>query len=417
MTATAATTVELDIRSIAAGGDGVGRIDRLVVFVPRTAPGDRARVRIDAGKRFARGVVEELLQPSPDRIEPPCAHYRDDRCGGCQLQHLNYDAQLSIKSSIVRDAIARIGKRALDPPEVVSSPRQWRYRAKLTLAMRRRGAEWLMGLHPYEDAGAVFQLEDCPITDERVVATWREIFATASHLPRANELRGSVRLVANGEGRAVVIEGGTSWTAVERFFAGIPSASALWWKPENAARQLVAKRSEAPAGASFVQINDEVATVLRRYVLSRVRAHHPATVVDAYAGSGDTAVALAEGGARVTAIEVDPDAAARCGARLPRSSRSLAGRVEEHLPRALPADVVLVNPPRGGVHEAVTTQLERHTRAIRAIVYVSCDPATLARDLTRLPSYAMTSVVAFDMFPQTAHVETVCELVPGAATA
>ncbi|HEV8234404.1 MAG TPA: hypothetical protein VGP84_07385, partial [Gemmatimonadaceae bacterium] len=174
------------------------------------------------------------------------------------------------------------------------------------------------------------------------------------------------------------------------------------------------ERRHVAAGTSFGQINAAVAEVLRTYVVDRVRAHAPATVIDAYAGTGDTATMLATSGARVTAIELDREAAAVCAKRLPAGSRVLFGRVESLLMSALPADVVVVNPPRAGLHERVTTALERQSRRPRAIVYVSCDPATLARDLTRLPSYRIASIETFDMFPQTAHVETVCELVPTA---
>ncbi|HKW10900.1 MAG TPA: hypothetical protein VJO33_11025, partial [Gemmatimonadaceae bacterium] len=154
---------------------------------------------------------------------------------------------------------------------------------------------------------------------------------------------------------------------------------------------------------------------LRAHIVDRVASYAPSTVIDAFAGIGDTAAALAALGARVTAIELDREAAALCATRLPAGSRSLVGRVESVLTSALPADVVVVNPPRVGLHERVTTTLEREKRRPRAIVYVSCDPATLARDLARLPGYRIASIETFDMFPQTAHVETVCELVPVAS--
>ena len=118
---------------------------------------------------------------------------------------------------------------------------------------------------------------------------------------------------------------------------------------------------------------------------------------------------------RVTAIELDRDAVARCASRMPESSHAIAGRVEDVLPSALPADVVMLNPPRAGLHERVPEILTRQVPRPRAILYVSCNPATLARDLTRLAAYRIASVVCFDMFPQTAHVETVCELVPEAS--
>jgi 23S rRNA (uracil1939-C5)-methyltransferase len=407
-------TVELTIDAIAAGGDGVGRADGVAVFVPRTAPGDRVRVSIDARKRFARGTLRELLTPSQERVDPPCHHYRADRCGGCQIQHLQYEAQLEAKRTIVRDAIGRIGKRAVERPEIERSESQWRYRRKLTLAMRRRGSAWTIGLHPYDDPVRVFQLADCPITDERVVAAWREVMAASAHFPPADELRASVRLVEPGV--SIVMEGGNEWPERAEFFRAVRSAVSLWWRQTHRARALVARRGMPGADASFVQVNTTVGERLHAYVLGRARAHEPRVVVDAYAGSGATAIPLAQDGATVVAIEADRDAVAYCAARLPSGSRAVAGRVEDVLARALPADVVLVNPPRVGVHEQVATTLQTVATAPRAVIYVSCDPATLARDLARMPRYRIASLQAFDMFPQTAHVETVCELVPDGGT-
>ena len=408
-----ADTIELEVQSIAAGGDGVGRSNGLVVFVPRTATGDLALVHIDSVKRFARGRVETVLRPSPQRVLPPCAHYTDDSCGGCQLQHLQYAAQLDAKQGIVRDAFQRIARQPVDVPSTKASAREWRYRNKLTLAMRRGPQGWTMGLHPYDDPVAVFQLVDCPITDERVVATWREIMSAARLLPDADELRGTVRLA--GDERVVLIHGATSWPISAAFFDAVPSASSLSWKPESEEARVLHQRRATPAGTSFGQVNEAVAAELRAHLVKRVMAYAPATVVDAYAGIGDTAATLSSLGVRVTAIELDREAANVCATRLPPGSRSLVGRVEHLLKAALPADVLIVNPPRAGLHERVTTSIERQHHRPRAILYVSCDPATLARDVGRLPHYRVSSVQPFDMFPQTAHVETVCELVPVAA--
>ena len=413
---------EVTIDSIAAGGDGVARSDGVVVFVPRTAPGDRVRVTLDARKRFARGRVTELVIPSAQRVEPLCYHYRVDHCGGCQLQHMRYDAQLEAKRGIVRDSLARIGKREIESPQIVSSGQQWRYRRKLTLAMRRRGGtdDWVIGLHPFDDPVAVFQLADCPITDERVVNIWREVMEARSLFPDADELRASVRLL--DEGAAIVMEGGNAWPKRSAFFAQVESATALWWRPAHRPRQLVAERYQedrrgrgAKASASFAQVNPEVARELHEYVIDRVHRRRPRVVIDAYAGTGATAVPIAERGARVAAIEADADAAARCGSLLPAGSRAVAGRVEELLAAELPADVVIVNPPRVGLHERVSALLQDASPAPGALVYVSCDPATLGRDLARMPRYRIESLRSFDMFPQTAHVEMVCELVPEAA--
>ena len=260
----------------------------------------------------------------------------------------------------------------------------------------------------------MFDLKDCPITDERVLAVWAELRPAFELLPDARELRVAVRLLE--EGASVVVEGGTLWRGSERFLAATPSVTELWWGPEDGRTRRVGGRGAAEsAGASFVQVNARVAAALRAHVLERVRSHEPERVVDAYAGSGDTVLPLVSDGRTVVAIELDGDAVACFAGRMPAPSKAVVGRVEEHLAAALPADVVLLNPPRAGVDARVTAALEDAGTPPRAIVYVSCDPATLARDVARMPRYRVASLRAFDMFPQTAHVETVCELVPEAA--
>ncbi len=443
-------TATVEIERIAVGGDGVGRWDGVAVFVPRSAPGDRLRVRLTkAGKggRFLRGSIDAVERPSPQRVEPPCVHYTRDGCGGCRLQHLDYQWQLTAKSGIVRDALQRIGKRTVEPPAVSASPSPWRYRRKLTMAMQRTpdanpragagasgaghaesrvGGGWIAGLHPHDDPVAVFPVGDCLITDERVLTVWREVLAAGAFLPAGDDLRGAVRL--DGEpadgGAAFVLEGaerGSEWSTSERFFAAVPSLAELWWRRRRGgSATLLHSRGASPmagTGASFVQVNSAVARAMHGYVINQVLAFAPATVVDAYAGDGDTAAELGRRGARVTAIELDAAASARSASRLSPGSRAVAARVEDALPGALPADVVVLNPPRAGVDARVTATLTRITPAPRAIVYVSCDPATLARDLARLPSYRIAALAAFDMFPQTAHVETVCTLVPDDSTA
>ena len=434
--------VEMTIDSIAAGGDGVGRTDGLVVFVPRSAPGDRGLVRMQGGGRFARGQLESLAHPGPARVEPQCPHYVVDRCGGCQLQHIDYHGQLDAKIEIIRDALQRIGRRNVERPAIRPSPRQWRYRRKLTLALRRRGGsgEWIAGLHPFDAPGRIFDLADCPITDERVLAVWRAIRAESKWLPAVPELRGAVRVPDDGSvaGTSFLLEGARRWPTYENFFDAVPSIGSLWWRPDGQSRRRLAVRvpdaeaaddagtgdaavpdasspDASAADASFAQVNADVAAALHAHVVDRVLSYHPATVIDAYAGSGDTAVPIAAAGSRVTAIELDRHGAARGAARLRPPSAMIEGRVEDVLPSLLPADVVLLNPPRAGVDAVVTTTLATTPARPAAIVYVSCNPATLARDIARLPGYRIASLVAFDMFPQTAHVETVCELVPDAA--
>jgi 23S rRNA (uracil1939-C5)-methyltransferase len=208
--------------------------------------------------------------------------------------------------------------------------------------------------------------------------------------------------------------GGQSWAARDQFSEAVPSVSAVWWEPaeDKPRRLLYDRRRDRTPSASFVQVNAEMAEILGRFVLKRARELSPRTSVDAYAGAGQTARLLSDMGVSVTAIELDPDASAWSSSILRAPSRAVQGRVEDVLPEVLPADLVILNPPRAGVDERVTQALEANASHIRGLIYVSCNPPTLARDVSRLPSYGIESVRAFDMFPQTAHVETVCELRP-----
>lgn len=413
-----AATVTVDISSIGAGGVGVARADGRVVFVPRTAPGDQVEVLLEpaaSDARFRSGRLERVITSGRGRVEPACAHYTADDCGGCQLQHLSVPAQGDAKAGIIRDAFQRIAKRPLaEAPEVREGPSPWRYRRSLSLHFRPLGdGTWRAGLNAYHTPGSIFTVTDCLITREPVVAALKAVVDAGAHLPTWDGLRITAR--ESPSGIALMVEGAEAWAegAAQSFLAAVPTLTAIWWQPHRGRRRLVAdRRSAAEPGASFAQVNAEVAAMLRTHLLERVRAFAPRTVIDAYAGAGDTAVPLAMWGAKVTAIELDEEASRWSASRLPARSTAIAARVEDALPRALPSDVVIVNPPRDGLAAKVTAALDAAHTSSRAILYVSCNPATLARDVARMPHWTLSHILAFDMFPQTAHVETVCELVP-----
>jgi 23S rRNA (uracil1939-C5)-methyltransferase len=397
------------IESIAAGGDGVGRLDGLAVFTPRTAPGELVEVAVRQRGRMARGRLLEVIEASPDRIAPRCRHYDGDRCGGCQLQHLTIEAQRSAKQRIVGDAFRRIARREVETPTIVPSPSTWEYRSRLTLALRWNNSRWIMGLHAFDDVDRVFDLHECPITDPRIVDAWRAVRQASHALPRVRELRGTVRLLGND--LALILEGGDAWPQSREFAAAVPQLAVIRWRPARApSRVIVDRRSEGTPEESFDQVNQPVAVAARQEIVQRALNTAPRHVVDAYAGLGATARALAEHGVSVTAIEADEAAARFTAGHLPSNSRAVAARVEDAIAEVLPADVVVLNPPRAGVDARVTSAIELHRPP--CVLYMSCDPATLARDVSRLPAYRVTSLRAYDMFPQTAHVEVVCELRP-----
>jgi 23S rRNA (uracil1939-C5)-methyltransferase len=408
------------IESLAAGGAGVAHLaDGMIAFVPRTAPGDRVRLgMVRRHRRHAEALPSAIESPGPDRVEPPCPHFTRDRCGGCQWQHLSMEAQAAAKRRIIGDALRRIGGLDLPDPELVPSPRPFGYRATMTLTVRRRGGgDPVIGFHDGVDPDRVFPLDHCAIAREELNALWRAVRDEAGVLPRGDDVRLRLRIEADGARHLLVSGGEGAWPtggllADAAGRAGIPAT--VWSQPEGGAVRRVAGVEGDPAGVAFGQVNPEVAALLRDDVLdhaARPPAGTPSTVriLDLYAGAGETAIPLAVEGRQVVLVESDARAvrraeerAAAAGARL----RCIAGRVEEYLGALLPAGVVIVNPPRAGLGQTVTDRL-REVMPPR-LIYVSCDPATLARDLRRLGvgKDRVRLLRAYDMFPQTSHVET-----------
>ena len=409
------------ITGIAAGGAGVGRLrDGRAVFVPRTTPGERVRLRdeIELHKNFAKGEVEEIVAAGAARVTPPCPHYVRDRCSGCQLQHLAYEAQLAAKRAIVGDALRRIGKLDLPDPEIVEAIGEWRYRAKISLAVRRPGSPAvgaMIGLHPYDRPGAVFALADCHIADFQVMALWRELRQRLELIPpRVTRL--TLRLDREGR-RHVIAEagggaGGAPWLEAERLRAALPEPERVvcWWRPLEGVARVVAGPATGFPATAFEQVNPEMATLARRWAVEQLGDVRGSVAWDLYGGIGDTALLLAERGAQVVSVDADERAIEWARRRASgRPIRFIAGRVEEVLPSLPEPSVVVVNPPRAGLHWNVTLRLTG--RPVGRLVYLSRDAATLARDLRRLSvNYRSTVLRAFDLFPQTAHVETVAVL-------
>ncbi len=431
----------LTIDRISTGGDGVGRSDGLVVFVPRTAPGDRVRVVYSSHGRFGRGRVVELLEAGSGRIEPRCPHYVADRCGGCQLQHLSTELQREMRCQIVKDSIGRIAGRSIPLPGLVSDL-EWEYRSRLTLTLERTGKGWYGGLHPYDNAGEVFPLERCDITRPALVGAWNSIKPLlndpAFNLNASGGLRLSLRQAQDHENSAdtsdqgvvLLFQGGTHWSGLEAWATlarnRVDDLKAVWWESSAGLREHVAFVPESSDNAlAFAQVNPRMATLLRASVLEAVMGLNPRFVVDGYSGSGILSAQLARAGVKVLAVEADPMGARGAVERLEKAGtaasalvRVLSERMEDAVASITDVpDVIVLNPPRRGVDVRVTAWLESMAvLGARAVVYISCDPATLARDLKRMPSWEIVSVECFDMFPQTAHVETLCILKSAPAT-
>lgn len=427
-------TVVID--GIATGGSGVGRLPSgKAVFVQRTAPGDRVRIRVDEEKRrWARGSLQKVLHPGAGRRRPPCPHY--DRCGGCTLEHLDYDRQLEAKAGVVEDALRRIGGMDELAPEVEPSPREFRYRSRASFTLlRTRNGRVLAGFHELNRPGRIVDLGgECLLLEEELARAWdglRNAWGPgARRLPSGARLR--LTLQATGNGAVLTVSphtarpGRKDWgkSGAEAngdphaLLADVPELKAVWWKaPDQEALRLAgqevretrAGQTFAVRGGSFLQVNRGGAEMLHQHVLRQVGRPRGLSAVDAYCGVGGYGHALARHGARVTGIEVDPAAARSAREEAPPSLEVLEGPVEERLTEVLPTDLALLNPPRQGLASKVAELLAE--RGPARIVYVSCDPPTLARDLGRLEgTYDVEGLRCFDLFPQTAHVETVATL-------
>jgi 23S rRNA (uracil1939-C5)-methyltransferase len=420
------------ILRLAAGGDGVGKLDDgRTVFVPRTAPGDLVELTaVREHQRFARGRIARLVEPGPGRTTPRCLHYVAQECGGCQLQHLDAATQLEAKRGIVRDALTRIGRLDFPVPSVIGADDPWGYRSRITLGLGpgRRVA----GFHPLNQPERVFDLERCEIAAPQLNGLWDGLHPLLHLLPPDAEHL--VLRLDRESGAHIVVKarGDQVWSRGKRLAAQLALRgvyATVWWQPDGGAPRVVAGDHEPFPATVFEQVHPGLADRVRHWALEQMG------VWDLYAGIGETTAALYARGATVESVELDRRAVDLGERRwheamreAPESQRPEPAGVIRHVGRAedivrqlRDPNLVVVNPPRDGLHRRVTDALL--ARRPRRLVYISCDPATLARDLARVCApdarpgrgaagspYRLIGLQPFDLFPQTAHVETVAVL-------
>lgn len=431
MCSTGETTPEGDalrIEQIVSGGDGMARrADGCVVFVPRTVVGDLVDVEYtEVHRQWRRARLIRVVEPGPHRRDAPCPHYA--RCGGCQLQHVDYEAQLTAKTGIVLDCLQRLGGLTTSHIEIERSPHEFGYRNRISLVVRQSGARIAVGYHALSMPDEVVDVTSCPLAEEPINAVWASLHDTVGAAFSVGDKPADVRLTL----RASAV--GRVGLAVERaagrgeinvaldLLQSIPGLDSVWVLDSQGriVQTMGLERLteqwdafEIPlSGTAFLQVNREAAAVLDRYVVEQCSGVTGGRVVDAYCGFGLRALALSRIGLDVTGIDVDRQSvrvASRLAGRTGLKATFVSGTVEGALDRQLPADIVILNPPRRGVGARVTDTLARRPPA--RMVYVSCDPATLARDIKALGKrFELSACRAFDLFPQTAHVETVATL-------
>jgi 23S rRNA (uracil1939-C5)-methyltransferase len=391
--------VEVTLHGFAAGGRAVGRApDGRVALVAQALPGERVLAEVTRDEpSYIEATAVVVHEAAPGRVEPPCPYF--GTCGGCQLQHASYPLQLELKTAIVAEQLRRIG-RFVDAPlaPMLGMDDPWGYRNHLRFTVRRDGDVGFMqhGTHRF------LRIEQCLIAHPRANAALRAVqgrtMQTAQLSVRVGEHTGDV-----------MVQPRLRWRPGRA--RPLPSGQATYEEELGGTRF----RVSAPA---FFQVNTRQAERLAALVVERVREVTPQLVVDAYSGVGTFARLLASHVPRVLTIEqsvaADDDAAVNLATCANVERR--VGSVEAVLPELDPApDVVVVDPPRVGL-QAQVVQAVLAARVGR-LVYVSCDPATLARDLRLLVDggFALSSVQPIDMFPQTQHIECVTTLDRAAA--
>jgi 23S rRNA (uracil1939-C5)-methyltransferase len=381
------SSLEVEIERILPGGYGLAHSAGHTIFVSLAAAGDRLRVRVERQQgNVLFASIEEILVASPDRIEPPCPYF--GRCGGCDFQQLTYEKQLTAKAEIIRDCLHRIA-RLSNLPEiaVMPSPREWRYRMRATWQIDQD--ERTIG---YYERGSrrVCDVADCAVLVPQLEQTLEHLRATdvAEFPPGFKHLD------------VVAGENGVSLTPS---FAEFTTAEL---------ELQIGEEIYNYSAEAFFQVNPGLLAPLIEFALGDVRGE---AAVDLYCGVGLFTLPLARRFERVTGVEANPVAVRFAKHNLQRAqlenTRVIAAGVSEWIrARTLRADFVLLDPPRAGAESAVIKGIV-DSRAQR-VSYVSCDPATLARDLKKLIAggYLIESLTAYDLFPQTHHVETVVRL-------
>lgn len=444
--------ISVTVHGLGSSGEGVARFEGLTIFVPGGAPGDRLLARVEEVKKnYARAALVAVEEPSPDRVAPPCPVVAE--CGGCQLQHIAYGAQLRLKRQQVVDALERLGKLSgvtVHPTLGMDDP--WRYRNKAQFPMGYRSGRVIAGFFA-PGTHRIVDIERCDIQHPLGNRIMAEVKALAGrHGVRIYDERthsGVLRHVlarvgrGTGEAMAVLVTNGPDFPHGEEIARAlmdrIPELVSVVQNINPARTNVVLGReSRVLAGrayitdyigdlefnispVSFFQVNPAQTEVLYGKALEYAGLTGGETVLDLYCGIGTISLFLARQAREVIGIEWVEEAVddARENALLNgvQNVRFIAGDAAVEMPRlaeeGVRADVIVLDPPRKGCDEPVLEAIA--AVAPRRVVYVSCNPASLARDLGRLAGmgYRTVEVQPVDMFPHTAHVECVARIEKG----
>lgn len=436
---------EMTIDDLGANGEGVGRIDGFAVFVEGALPGERILVKVvKVTKSYAYGKLLSIIHKSPDRVEPKCPYFK--YCGGCQLQHLSYEGQLEYKTKLVRDALEMIGHfENIKVLPAIGMDHPWQYRNKAQFPVGLIQGRLALGFYAPRSHNLI-NVDVCPIQHDIInkVTELVRSFIQTYKIPVYDENihKGIIRhvvtrvgfksnqimviIVTNGELPrkkelvSIIRKGLPAVTSIvqnyqtEKTNVILGSKYRILWGSDHIIDEigdLKFKISPLP----FYQVNPIQTGILYNKALEYADLTGKETVIDAYCGIGTISLFLARKAAKVYGVEVVPqsieDAIENARINGIDNAEFITGKSEEIIPelakQGIKADVVVVDPPRRGCDEKLLQAIVNMSP--ERMVYVSCNPATLARDLKYLTEYGymVNEIQPVDMFPQTSHVETV----------
>ncbi len=435
----------VEVTGLSHEGAGVGRVDGRVVFIPETIPGDHAKVRlVHIKKRLGYGELVEVLAESKDRRKQSCPHAA--RCGGCQLQHMDYEAQLIWKRQQVSDALERIGKLEAEVLPVLGMDQPYHYRNKAQLPLGKQQGELVMGFFE-KGSHDIVDLETCEIQHPLITKLALVLKQIAQDLPiepydevsHTGVLRHAVIRVSFSEEKLMLIlvtrtpNLPAQDELIARLMEGVPELVSVAHNMNPHVTNVILGRETrviwgegylmdsighlryAISPGSFFQVNPSQTKVLYDLVRETMPLTGIETILDLYCGAGTIGLYLAENARMVIGVETFPAAVedARYNAQINdiTNAEFVAGKAEDEVPRLLQKhkriDGVILDPPRKGCEASLLDSIVK--AKVPSIVYVSCNPSTLARDLSYLAArgYDVGEVQPVDLFPWTRHVETV----------
>ncbi len=401
-------------------GEGVGRIEGKATFIPYAIPGETVEIEIvEQNKSYLRAKLLEVITPSEARVIPDCPHYYS--CGGCAYQHMTYAKQLELKRGILQDTLQRIGKINAEVKPMLGMEDPWRYRNKVVWHLQNTGDEVAMGYY-MNDSHDLLDIDTCklisqPMEDLSLYLKDRVTTVKArqdgSITIRESSLDGSLMAILDGL-RTIPMELIESFPKLKSLYKMNGKQLSLGWGKAGFEDQVNNIRCYL-SPLSFFQVNPAQTQVLYELVRDYCKPQPKDRLLDAFCGTGSIGLYLSSYVKKVTGVENYSPAVANARENAARNNINncefIAGACETVIPQLKQKfDLVVLDPPRAGCEEELIRSIIRI--APRCIVYVSCNPSTLARDLAIFTSsgYEVDEVQPIDMFPQTHHVECVVRL-------